>query len=70
MKLPSVSPVTKEQYKKVVKAAAYAFVSTFIATLLASPDVTHIEQRTLISAAVAGVNAVLVLIKQAFTVSE
>lgn len=67
MKLPSVSPVTKEQYIKVVKAALYAFASTFIATLLASPDVSHIEQRTIISAAVAGVNAVLVLVKQAFT---
>lgn len=67
MKLPSVSPVTKEQYIKVVKAALYAFASTFIATLLASPDLSQIEQRTIISAAVAGVNAVLVLIKQAFT---
>ena len=67
MKLPSISPVTKDQYKKVVKAAAYAFVSTFIATLLASPDLSQIEQRTIISAAVAGVNAVLVLVKQSFT---
>ena len=67
MKLPTISPVTHEQQKKVVKALGYAFVSTFVATLLVTPDVSQIDQRLLVSALVAGINAVLVVIKQLFT---
>ena len=52
-----ITPVTKEQFKKVLKALGYAFVSTFIAT----------NERTLVAAAVAGINAVLVYIKMLFT---
>lgn len=63
----SISPVTKDQWVKVVKALGYAFVSTFVATLLYTPDLSQISQRAVISAAVAGVNAVLVLVKQFFT---
>jgi len=66
----SISPITKQQWLKVVKAVGYAFVSTFVFTLLANPDLSEISQRTIISAGVAGVNAVLVTIKQLFTVSE
>lgn len=67
MKLPTVSPITKAQWTKVAKALGYAFVSTFVATLLVSPDLSQIDQRLLVSAAVAGVNAMLVVIKQLFT---
>lgn len=66
----SISPITKQQWLKVVKAVGYAFVSTFVFTLLANPDLSEISQRTIISAGVAGVNAVLVTIKQLFTASE
>lgn len=61
------SKVTQEQWVKVAKAAGYAFVSTFVTTLLIVPDVTQIDQRAVISALVAGVNSVLVLVKQVFT---
>jgi hypothetical protein len=67
MKLPKISAVTHEQQKKVVKALAYAFISTFITTLLVAPDISQIDQRLLVSALVAGVNAVLVVVKQLFT---
>lgn len=66
----SISPITKQQWLKVAKAVGYAFVSTFVFTLLANPDLSEISQRTIISAGVSGVNAVLVVIKQLFTVSE
>lgn len=66
----SISPITKAQAVKIAKAIGYAFVSTFVFTLLANPDLSEISQRTIISAGVAGVNAVLVTIKQLFTVSE
>lgn len=63
----NISPVTKSQWQKVLKALGYAFVSTFVTTLLIVPDLTQIDQRAIVSAAVAGVNAVLVLVKQLFT---
>jgi hypothetical protein len=63
----TISPVTKEQWIKVGKALGYAFVSTFIATLLANPSLDNLNERTVVSAAVAGVNAVLVTIKMLFT---
>lgn len=62
-----ISPVTKDQWVKVLKALGYAFVSTFVATLLVVPDLSQIDQRTLLAALVSGVNAVLVLGKQLFT---
>ena len=67
MKFPKPSKVTQDQWVKVVKALGYAFVSTFVTTLLVSPDVSQIDQRLLVSALVAGVNAVLVTIRQLFT---
>ena len=67
MKLPQVSPITKAQWTKVAKALGYAFVSTFVTTLLVAPDVSQIDQRVLVSALAPGVNAVLVVIKQLFT---
>ena len=63
----SISPVTKEQWIKVAKALGYSFVSTFVATLLIVPDLSSLDQRTLLAAMVAGVNATLVTIKQLFT---
>lgn len=63
----SISPVTKEQWAKVAKAVGYSFVSTFITTLLVVPEFSQINERAVVSALVAGVNAVLVLIKQFFT---
>lgn len=63
----SISPVTKAQWVKVLKALGYSFVSTFVATLLIVPDLHSIDERTLLAAMVAGVNAVLVTVKQLFT---
>ena len=59
-----VSFITKDQWVKVLKALAYAFVSTFIVALLAQPK---LDKAALAAAAVAGVNAVLVAFKQLFT---
>lgn len=67
MKFPKPSKVTQDQMVKVVKALGYAFVSTFITTLLVVPEFSQINERAVVSALVAGVNAVLVLIKQFFT---
>lgn len=63
----SISPVTKEQWAKVAKAVGYSFVSTFVATLLIVPDLNSLDQRALLAAVVAGVNASLVTIKQLVT---
>lgn len=63
----SISPVTKEQWAKVAKAVGYSFVSTFVATLLIVPDLNSLDQRALLAAIVAGVNASLVTVKQLFT---
>ena len=63
----SISPITKAQAVKIAKAIGYAFVSTFVFTLLAKPDFAEFDQRTLIAAGVAGINAVLVTVKQLFT---
>jgi len=60
----SISPITKEQALKIVKALAYSFVSTFVVALVASGE---LSRSALAAAAVAGVNAVLVAIKQLFT---
>jgi hypothetical protein len=59
-----ISPVTKEQAIKIAKALGYAFVSTFVVALMASNE---LSTSAIAAAAVAGVNAVLVAIKQLFT---
>ena len=59
-----MSPITKAQWVKVLKALGYAFVSTFIATLIASQTLT---KAGLYAAFVASINAVLVVVKQLFT---
>ena len=59
-----LSPVTKDQWVKVLKALLYSFVSTFVVSLTAQPE---LSKATLYAAAVAGVNAVLVTVKQLFT---
>ena len=60
----SISPITKAQAIKIVKALAYAFVSTFVVSLMAS---NSFSKSAIASSAVAGVNAVLVAVKQLFT---
>lgn len=60
----SISPVTKDQWVKVLKAVLYSFVSTFVVSIMAQPE---FSKATLYAAAVAGVNAVLVTVKQLFT---
>jgi hypothetical protein len=62
-----MSPVTKDQWVKVFKALAYAFVSAFVVALGASGE---LSKSALAAAAVAGVNAVLVAVKQLFTDGE
>ena len=63
----SISPVSKAQALKIVKALAYAFVSAFVVALLASNE---LSQSALAAACVAGVNGVLVAIKQLFTLPQ
>jgi len=60
----SISPITKAQAVKIVKALAYAFVSTFVVALISSNSLT---KSAVASALVAGTNALLVSIKQIFT---
>lgn len=59
-----LSPITKEQWLKILKALTYSFVSTFVVSLMAQPEMS---KATLYASAVAGVNAVLVTVKQLFT---
>lgn len=59
------STITKEQWRKVIKAVLYAFVSTFVVTLKMSDY--KMDKKTLVAAAVAGVNGVFVTVKQLFT---
>ena len=59
-----ITAITKEQWVKVLKALAYAFVSAFVVAIAASQD---FSQAGLLAAATAGFNAVLVAIKQLFT---
>lgn len=60
----SISPITKAQAVKIVKALCYAFVSAFVVSFLASGE---LSKAALSGALVAGVNAVLVAVKQLFT---
>ena len=62
----TISPVTKAQWVKVLKALAYSFVSTFAVALMASNE---LSKAAIAAAAVAGLNAVLVTVKQLFTQS-
>ena len=59
-----LSPITKDQFLKIAKAFAYSFVSTFVISLMAQPT---LDKAALYAAAVAGFNAALVTVKQAFT---
>lgn len=59
-----ISPVTKAQWIKVAKALAYSFLSTFIVALLASNE---FSTAAIAAAAVSGLNAVLVTVKQLLT---
>jgi len=61
-----LSPITKDQWKKVVKAAVYSFVAAAIAALFTGGN-SSLDKKALIAAATSGVNAALVTVKQAFT---
>lgn len=61
----SISPLTKAQVKKVVKALVYSFVSAAIIAFSATGY--NISKKTLLAVLVAAVNGVLVTIKQLFT---
>lgn len=63
-KIMSISKLDKAQVLKVVKALAYAFVSSFAVALLASDE---LSKAALYAALVAGVNGALVTVKQLFT---
>jgi hypothetical protein len=60
----SISPISKAQAVKIVKALCYAFVSAFVVSFVASGE---LSKAAVSGALVAGVNAVLVSIKQLFT---
>lgn len=62
----NITPITKDQWVKVLKALLYAFVSTFVVTLVSS---NGFSKAALYASAVAGLNAVLVAVKQLFTQS-
>jgi hypothetical protein len=74
-----MTPITKEQFNKIVKALAYSFVSGFLGTLtLVSLDFIHAASQgttSVINLAVAligasiigGINAAFVTIKQLLT---
>ncbi len=59
----SISAITKAQAIKIVKALGYAFVSAFIVGI----STGELSRASLLAATVAGVNAVLVAVKQLFT---
>lgn len=74
-----MSPLSNDQWKKVVKALAYSFTSGFLATMSlmaldfikAAQDGTstilQLGTALVIAAVVGGINAVMVYIKQLFT---
>lgn len=61
----SVSPVTKAQWVKVVKAVVYSFVSAAIAAFAVNGS--DLSKKALFAVVVAGVNGALVTIKALFT---
>jgi len=61
-----LSPITKDQWKKVVKAAIYSFVAAAIAALFTGGN-SSLDKKAVIAAATSGVNAAIVTVKQAFT---
>jgi hypothetical protein len=61
-----LSPITKDQWKKVVKAAIYSFVAAAIAALFTGGN-SSLDKKALIAAATSGVNAAIVTVKQVFT---
>ena len=63
----TISPITKEQWIKVVKALAYAFASGFIVSLASTNE---LSKSAVAGALTAGVNALLVAVKQLFTLPE
>lgn len=60
-----ISTISSDQWVKVVKAVVYSFVSAAVAVLVATGY--DFSKKTLIAAFVAGVNGVLVAVKQLFT---
>ena len=78
----SISPVTREQLNKVVKATLYSFASGFVgAVTLMSGDfiraaqegkagVVNLTVALLAAAVISGLNATMVYVKQLFTPNE
>lgn len=73
-----MSPITQDQWKKVFKSLLYAFISGFTGflTLEAMQVISHTKTAKeafnfgvalVVAATIAGINAVLVAIKQLFT---
>jgi len=62
-----ISPLDKKQWGSVLKALAYAFVSVFATSLMATGE---INKAAIFAGASAGVNASLVVIKKLFTEVE
>ena len=63
----SISPITKAQAIKIVKALCYAFVSGFIVALASTNE---LSKSAIAGALTAGVNALLVAVKQLFTLPQ
>lgn len=63
--LISISPVTSAQWKKVLKAVVYSFISSGAAVLVATNY--ELSKQTLIAVLTAGINGALVTIKQVLT---
>jgi uncharacterized membrane protein YoaK (UPF0700 family) len=62
----TMSPISKEQWKKVLKAAAYLFVSAVISAVLAAIA----DNPALFGVFTPVVNILLVTVKQLFTEAE
>lgn len=59
-----LSPITRDQILKIVKAAAYSFVSALLAGLLVADS---FDRTTLYALLISALNTTLVTVKQAFT---
>lgn len=80
----NITPVTKEQLKKVVKALAYSFAAGFVGTLTlqgvdflqlavdgtSTGTIVEIVVALIAASVIGGINAVFVYIKQLFTTAK
>lgn len=69
--IPRISVITKEQRTKIVKAAAYSFVSSFVFFILIQlQSGVTLDMTLILSAGISATNAAIVAVKQAFTQGE